>query len=63
MKSRHLALLTNVPIGKRHYVLVERQLVTSADEVADFVRQRLGGRRALVMHHGKGVCGVGIDAG
>ncbi len=32
-----------------------------ADEMADLVRQRVGGRRALMVHDGEGAVGFGGD--
>ena len=47
-------------VGKGRHVLVQGQLVARADQVTNFVGQRVGCRRALVMHHRVGLFGIGV---
>ena len=51
-----------VAIGERQRAVVERTVVSGADQVADLVGKRVHGGGALVMDRGEGVGRLGGNA-
>src|SRR5436190_5085785 len=56
-----LAVHEAVAVGEWCHVLVQRQVVARADDVADLVRDRISQRRTGVMNDDEGLVGIGPD--